>query len=298
MKMLKTESVNINSKGIDTKNTRDICLVMNNEDKCVAYAVEKAIDSIYPLIDEIVSAFRNGGRLVYIGAGTSGRLGVLDASECPPTFGVSPDMVVGIIAGGDRALRLSAESAEDSDESINDLRKIGFSRKDVLVGLSASGNANYVLSALSYARELGAVTGSICCNEEALSFNYSDYPVFIDVGPEIISGSTRLKSGTAEKMVLNMLTTVSMIKLGLVYDNYMVNLKATNKKLENRAKTLIKRIASCTDGDVERVWEDSGRSVSASVLMIMYNTDSNKAHEILKKVNNNLHLAMEKLGEV
>ncbi len=298
MKMLKTESVNIYSKGIDTKTTRDICLVMNNEDKCVAYAVEKAIDSIYPLIDEIVSAFRNGGRLVYIGAGTSGRLGVLDASECPPTFGVSPDMVVGIIAGGDRALRLSAESAEDSDESINDLRKIGFSRKDVLVGLSASGNANYVLSALSYARELGAVTGSICCNEDALSFNYSDYPVFIDVGPEIISGSTRLKSGTAEKMVLNMLTTVSMIKLGLVYDNYMVNLKATNKKLENRAKTLIKRIASCTDGDVERVWEDSGRSVSASVLMIMYNTDSNKAHEILKKVNNNLHLAMEKLGEV
>ncbi len=298
MKMLKTESVNINSKGIDTKTTRDICLVMNNEDKCVAYAVEKAIDSIYPLIDEIVSAFRNGGRLVYIGAGTSGRLGVLDASECPPTFGVSPDMVVGIIAGGDRALRLSAESAEDSDESINDLRKIGFSRKDVLVGLSASGNANYVLSALSYARELGAVTGSICCNEEALSFNYSDYPVFIDVGPEIISGSTRLKSGTAEKMVLNMLTTVSMIKLGLVYDNYMVNLKATNKKLENRAKTLIKRIASCADGDVERVWEDSGRSVSASVLMIMYNTDSSKAHEILKKVNNNLHLAMEKLGEV
>ncbi len=298
MKMLKTESVNINSKGIDTKTTRDICLVMNNEDKCVAYAVEKAIDSIYPLIDEIVSAFRNGGRLVYIGAGTSGRLGVLDASECPPTFGVSPDMVVGIIAGGDRALRLSAESAEDSDESINDLKKIGFSRKDVLVGLSASGNANYVLSALSYARELGAVTGSICCNEDALSFNYSDYPVFIDVGPEIISGSTRLKSGTAEKMVLNMLTTVSMIKLGLVYDNYMVNLKATNKKLENRAKTLIKRIASCADGDVERVWEDSGRSVSASVLMIMYNTDSNKAHEILKKVNNNLHLAMEKLGEV
>lgn len=298
MKMLKTESVNVNSKGIDTKTTRDICLVMNNEDKCVAYAVEKAIDSIYPLIDEIVSAFRNGGRLVYIGAGTSGRLGVLDASECPPTFGVSPDMVVGIIAGGDRALRLSAESAEDSDESINDLRKIGFSRKDVLVGLSASGNANYVLSALSYARELGAVTGSICCNEEALSFNYSDYPVFIDVGPEIISGSTRLKSGTAEKMVLNMLTTVSMIKLGLVYDNYMVNLKATNKKLENRAKTLIKRIASCADGDVERVWEDSGRSVSASVLMIMYNTDSCKAHEILKKVNNNLHLAMEKLGGV
>ncbi len=295
--MLKTESVNINSKGIDTKTTREICLIMNNEDKGVAYAVEKAIDSIYPLIDEIVSSFRTGGRLVYIGAGTSGRLGVLDASECPPTFGVSPDMVVGLIAGGDRALRLSAESAEDSDESINDLKKIGFSGKDVLVGLSASGNANYVLSALSYARELGAVTGSICCNEEALSFNYSDYPIFVDVGPEIISGSTRLKSGTAEKMVLNMLTTVSMIKFGLVYDNYMVNLKATNKKLENRAKTLIKRIAVCSDDDVERVWEASGRSVSASVLMIMYNTGSIEAHEILKNVNNNLHLAMEKLGK-
>lgn len=295
--MLKTESVNINSKGIDTKTTREICLIMNNEDKGVAYAVEKAIDSIYPLIDKIVSSFRSGGRLVYIGAGTSGRLGVLDASECPPTFGVSPDMVVGIIAGGDRALRLSAENAEDSDESINDLKRINFSKKDVLVGLSASGNANYVLSALSYARELGAVTGSICCNEEALSFNYSDYPIFVDVGPEIISGSTRLKSGTAEKMVLNMLTTVSMIKFGLVYDNYMVNLKATNKKLENRAKTLIKRIAVCPDDDVERVWEDSGKSVSASVLMIMYNVGSVEAHEILKNVNNNLHLAMEKLGE-
>ncbi len=293
--MLKTESVNANSKGIDTKSTREICLVMNNEDKCVAFAVEKAIDSIYPLIDEIVASFRKGGRLVYIGAGTSGRLGVLDASECPPTFGVSPDMVVGIIAGGDRALRISSESAEDSDESINDLKGISFSSKDVLVGLSASGNANYVLSALSYARTLGAVTGAICCNQEALSFEYSDYPIFIDVGPEIISGSTRLKSGTAEKMVLNMLTTVSMIKLGLVYDNYMVNLKATNRKLENRAKTLIERIAECSREDVDRVWEESGRSVNASVLMIKYKVKSSEARAVLEEVDSNLHLAIEKL---
>lgn len=293
--MLQTEAININSKGIDTKSTQEICRIMNREDQSVAFAVEHAIDSIYPLIDEIVLSFQRGGRLIYIGAGTSGRLGVLDASECPPTFGVSPEMVVGIIAGGDRALRLPVESAEDSDKSIEDLKRINFNKNDVLVGLSASGNANYVLSALMYAQSIGAVTGSVCCNKEALSFKYSDYPIFVDVGPEIISGSTRLKSGTAEKLVLNMLTTVSMIKIGLVYDNYMVNLVPSNIKLERRAKNLIKRILDCTDEDVERVWPLSDKSVSASVLMIKYGVDNKKAHEILERANNNLHLAMEML---
>lgn len=293
--MLQTEAININSKGIDTKSTKEICSIMNKEDQRVAFAVEKAIDSIYPLIDKIVEAFQKGGRLVYIGAGTSGRLGVLDASECPPTFGVSPDMVVGIIAGGDKALRLPVEKAEDSDKSIDDLKRINFSDKDVLVGLSASGNANYVLNALTYARELGSVTGAICCNKEAKSFIYSDYPIFVDVGPEIISGSTRLKSGTAEKLVLNMLTTVSMIKLGLVYDNYMVNLMPSNIKLENRAKSLIKKIVDCSDEEIETIWPLSNKSVSASVLMIKYNIDSEIAHEILKRTNNNLHLAISML---
>ena len=295
--MLQTESINSNSKAIDTKSTKEICLIMNNEDKTVAYAVEKAIDSIYPLIDEIVSAFQRNGRLIYIGAGTSGRLGVLDASECPPTFGVSPEMVIGIIAGGDKALRLPIERAEDSDDSIADLKRINLSSNDVLVGLSASGNANYVLAALKYAKKMGCKTASVCCNKEALSFNYSDYLIFIDVGPEIISGSTRLKSGTAEKMVLNMLTTVSMIKLGLVYDNYMVNLMPTNIKLENRAKMLIKKITNCSDSDIENVWLNSSKSVTAAVLMIMYHIDGKKAHETLQKVNNNLHLAIEELSK-
>ncbi len=295
--MLQTESININSKAIDTKTTKEICLIMNNEDKTVAYAVEKAIDSIYPLIDEIVSAFKKDGRLIYIGAGTSGRLGVLDASECPPTFGVSPKMVVGLIAGGDKALRLPIERAEDSDESVEELKRIGLSSNDVLVGLSASGNANYVISALRYAKSIGCKTASVCCNRDALSFKYSDYPIFIDVGPEIISGSTRLKSGTAEKMVLNMLTTVSMIKLGLVYDNYMVNLMPTNIKLENRAKMLIKKITNCSDTDVENVWVSSSKSVTAAVLMIMFKIDGKKAHETLEKVNNNLHLAIEELSK-
>lgn len=292
-----TEQVNPCSKGIDTKPTLDILRIMNDQDKQVAFAVEKALPSIAPLVDRIVKAFHAGGRLVYIGAGTSGRLGVLDASECPPTFGVPRSLVVGIIAGGEQALRFSVENAEDDEQAgKEDLARIGLSHRDVVVGLTASGRAPYVVGALSYARSLHAATASIACNADAKTFTVSDFPLYVDVGPEIITGSTRLKSGTAEKMVLNMLTTTAMIRMGYVYDNYMVNLKASNSKLNERAKRLVRSISGCPEAETERAWDASGKSVPVAVLVARYGMDAASARKLLEASGGNLHTALETLG--
>lgn len=289
-----TEQVNPKSNKIDTKSTDEICRIMNSEDMLVPAAVNAAIPSIAPLIDEVVRAFKENGRLVYVGAGTSGRMGVLDASECPPTFGVPDTMVIGVIAGGDSALRNAIERAEDNiDGGGEDLRKIGLASRDVVIGLTASGQAPYVIGALKYAQSIGAKTGSIACNHDAKVFAASDYPVFVDVGPEIITGSTRLKSGTAEKLVLNMITTTAMIKMGFVYNNYMVNLKPTNSKLELRGKRLIMKIANCSEGRCEEVWSLSGKSIPVAVLIAECGVSAEKAREILGRAGNNLHLALE-----
>lgn len=292
--VLSTESVNPLSKGIDTKSTLDICTLINGEDKLVAHAVERALPVIASLIDDIVISFKKGGRLIYIGAGTSGRLGVLDASECPPTFGVPSEMVVGLIAGGDVALRKAVERAEDNGAAgISDLQAINFTPNDTLVGITASGQAPYVLEAMRYAQNIGATVGAISCNEISTMFSVAKHCICLSVGPEIITGSTRLKSGTAQKMTLNMLTTVSMIKLGLVYDNYMINLIPSNKKLEIRAKRLIQQITQCSDDAAQSIWERCHGSTSAGVLMQLYSISYTKAKACLAAAQNNLHIAME-----
>ncbi|HNY98302.1 MAG TPA: N-acetylmuramic acid 6-phosphate etherase, partial [Rectinema sp.] len=215
-----TESRNVHSEHIDDLPVIEILRIINEEDKGVPFAVEKALPSIAALVEDVVRAFNNDGRLVYIGAGTSGRLGVLDASECPPTFGVPPGMVVGLIAGGDAALRNSIEGAEDHPENgVKALKDIDFSAQDVLVGITASGAAPYVLGAMEYARNLGAAVAAISCNRQSKTFEIAHHKILIEVGPEVITGSTRMKAGTAQKLVLNMITTASMIRIGKVYGN-------------------------------------------------------------------------------
>lgn len=230
-----TESKNKQSDNLHEFTTQEIIQLMNQEDKTVPLAVEKALPQIRDAIDSAVDSLQRGGRIFYIGAGTSGRLGVLDASECPPTFGVSDDLVKGIIAGGDAALRYPIENAEDNREIGRGEADKFFSKKDVVVGIASSGKTPYVLGALERANERGISTIGISCNVRSALSSIAVYPIEILVGPEVVTGSTRLKAGTAQKMVLNMISTATMIKRGKVYKNLMVNLQATNEKQIGRA---------------------------------------------------------------
>ena len=235
-----TENRNKGSMELDTLSSFEAVTLMNNMDAEVPAAVEKALPNIAAVIDRIVEAYKNGGRLVYCGAGTSGRLGVLDASECLPTFGVGEEMVIARIAGGLRALNYPVEGAEDDSQlGVKDLVEIDFNSKDVLVALSASGSAAYCAGALEYAKSLGAYTAGVCCVDEPAFTLLCDELIKVVVGPEVLTGSTRLRAGTATKMVLNMLTTVSMVRSGKVYKNLMVDMIPTNKKLEDRAVRII-----------------------------------------------------------
>ncbi len=227
-------------RNLELKPIREILTDINSEDQKVAVAVKEAIPQIEALVEAIVDKLKNGGRLFYIGAGTSGRLGVLDASECPPTYGVPKSLVIGLIAGGDTALRNSVENAEDDPEQAwKDLQPYSISEKDVLIGIAASGTTPYVINGLKTAGQLGIVTGSITCNPDAPVSKVSNYPVTVIVGPEYVTGSTRMKSGTAQKMVLNMITTSVMIRLGRVRDNKMVDMQLTNTKLIDRGVKMV-----------------------------------------------------------
>jgi len=276
-----TEKRNESSMDIDTKSSIDILRIINDEDKTVPFAVEKALGPIASLVDDVVAAFRKGGRLVYIGAGTSGRLGVLDASECPPTFGVSRDMVQGLIAGGSEALMRSIEGAEDDPESgVAELESIGFGAGDVLVGITASGQAPYVLGAMAKARDLGAVVAAISCNHGSKTFKYAKHAIFLDVGPEIVTGSTRMKAGTAQKLVLNMITTASMIRLGKVFHNLMVDLRPVNRKLVERSKRLIRQATGCSRDEAEAAFEASGRRPKTAIIMVLLKVDKAEAERL------------------
>ncbi|MCB9310752.1 MAG: N-acetylmuramic acid 6-phosphate etherase [Lewinellaceae bacterium] len=225
---------------LESKAISEILHDINGEDKTVAFAVEKAIPAIEKVVEKVVEKLKNGGRLFYIGAGTSGRLGILDASECPPTYGVPKDMVIGIIAGGDAAIRSSVESAEDSTTQCwKDLQKFNIDTSDILIGIAASGTTPYVIQGLETARTHGIATGCITCNPDAPITKACDYPIEVIVGPEYVTGSTRMKSGTAQKMVLNMITTATMIQLGRVKGNKMVNMQLTNEKLIDRGTKMI-----------------------------------------------------------
>lgn len=238
-----TESSNDNSHSIDMLSTDEIIQIINQEDHFVAQAVAKELEKIVIVVDEITPRILDGGRLFYIGAGTSGRLGVLDASECPPTFSVEQDLVVGIIAGGDKALRYAIEGAEDSEsDGQEDLSKYAINEKDSVIGISASGNTPYVLGALHYAKSMGALVIGLCNNLENKFSSVAPMVIMPVVGPEIITGSTRMKAGSAQKMVLNAISTAVMIKLGKVYGNLMVDLKVSNAKLLRRAISMVMQV--------------------------------------------------------
>lgn len=280
-KML-TESRNPASEKIDIMSTFDMLQVINNEDKKVAFAVESCLPEITLVVDKITQAFSVGGRLVYIGAGTSGRMGILDASECPPTFGTDPGQVVGVIAGGPPAVFKAVENAEDNPEfGKNDLERLNFSNKDILVGIAASGRTPYVLGAMAYAKSLGASVVSLVCNPESEMAHEADIAIIPVVGPEVVTGSSRLKAGTAQKMVLNMLTTGAMIKSGKVYGNLMVDVEATNLKLIERQKRIVMQATQCSREKAEKALRESGNHCKTAIVMILTGSDVIQAQKLL-----------------
>jgi N-acetylmuramic acid 6-phosphate etherase len=284
LESLGTESVNKNTNNIDQMNTLEIVRTMNDEDYKVPMAVKEEIQEISKAVDTIVKSFRKNGRLFYIGAGTSGRLGVLDASECPPTFNTDPNMVIGLIAGGDYALRNAMEGVEDSqDEGASDLKKYELSSNDVVVGIAASGRTPYVLGGLKYARSIGASTISVACNKGAKISSEADISIEVNVGPEVLTGSTRLKSGTAQKMVLNILTTASMIKIGKTYKNYMVDLQAKNEKLRIRSMNIVNELTGLTSEESEKILIEAGWRVKTALIMALKNCSVDEANNLLEK---------------
>ena len=289
-----TEQRNPNSMHVDSLSALEIVQLMNEEDKQVPLAIEKCLPQIAQAVECIVAAFQQGGRLVYIGAGTSGRLGVLDASECPPTFGVSPEMVKGIIAGGERALRHPIEGAEDSKaQAVVDLQTIQFSSKDVLVGIAASGRTPYVIGALEYAKSLGSVTVSIASNPNSAMANIVDIAIDTVVGPEVLTGSSRLKSGTAQKLVLNMLTTASMILMGKCYQNLMVDVQASNEKLKARAIRIVMKATDCDKAIAEETLKQADQNAKLAIMMILSGLGRAQAEALLEKHQGKLQLALE-----
>ena len=289
-----TEQRNPNSMHVDSLSALEIVQLMNEEDKQVPLAIEKCLPQIAQAVERIVAVFQQGGRLVYIGAGTSGRLGVLDASECPPTFGVSPEMVKGIIAGGERALRHPIEGAEDSKaQAVVDLQTIQFSSKDVLVGIAASGRTPYVIGALEYAKSLGSVTVSIASNPNSAMVNIVDIAIDTVVGPEVLTGSSRLKSGTAQKLVLNMLTTASMILMGKCYQNLMVDVQASNEKLKARAIRIVMQATDCDKTFAEETLKQADQNAKLAIMMILSGLDRAQAEALLEKHHGKLRLALK-----
>jgi N-acetylmuramic acid 6-phosphate etherase len=264
---LVSEDRNPRSMGIDLMSTSEILAIINTEDHLVPDAVGKVLPQIARAVDAIVAAFNAGGRLVYIGAGTSGRLGVLDASECPPTFGVPSDMVTGIIAGGPRALMYSTEGAEDrADTGATDLRAVNLTSTDVVVGIAVSGRTPYVIGALTYAKSIGATAVGLTCNPASAIAQMADISIAPIVGPEVLTGSTRLKSGSAQKLVLNMLTTASMIRIGKTYQNLMVDMNASNEKLVARAIRIVMQATDCDEATAEAALQRAGNDVKLAIL--------------------------------
>lgn len=246
LKKISTESRNTNTLDIDIVPTIDILRKINNEDKLVAYAVEEALPQIAKVVEKVYEAFLNNGRLIYMGAGTSGRIGILDAVECPPTYGVDYNMVQCLMAGGEKAFIKAVEGAEDSKTlAVEDLKKINLTSKDVVIGIAASGRTPYVLGGIEYAKQVGSTTCCITTSKDSILEHSVDLPIVAVTGPEPITGSTRMKSGTAQKMICNMISTASMVKMGKVYENLMIDVKATNEKLVSRSLNIICTILEC-----------------------------------------------------
>ncbi|MDF7388729.1 N-acetylmuramic acid 6-phosphate etherase [Proteus mirabilis] len=292
---LVTESRNHHSEHIDTLSTLEMLKVINNEDKKVPFAVEATLPHIARLVDKVVTAFSQGGRLIYCGAGTSGRLGILDASECPPTYGTPHDMVIGLIAGGHKAILQAVENAEDNVQlGAEDLRQLNFNSKDVLVGIAASGRTPYVIGALEYARSLGAVTGAISCNPDSPIAQRADIAITPIVGPEVVTGSSRMKAGTAQKLVLNMITTGAMIKMGKVFGNLMVDVEATNAKLIERQIRIVMQATECERATAEQALAQCQRHCKTAILMILAGVDAQQATQLLAQNKGFIRQALAK----
>ncbi len=292
---LVTEMRNAASQEIDNLSTTEMLKVINNEDKTVAYAVEKTIDEISIVVDEIAQAFAQGGRLIYMGAGTSGRLGILDASECPPTYGTAPEQVVGLIAGGHTAIFKAVENAEDSPElAEQDLKQLNVTDKDVVVGIAASGRTPYVIGGMKFAKQQGAFVACIVCNPQSPMTHEADVSIVPVVGPEIVTGSSRMKAGTAQKLVLNMLTTGAMIRSGKVFGNLMVDVEATNAKLIQRQTNIVVEATGCSDTEAEEALQACNRHCKTAILMLLAGLDAAQATELLNKKQGFLRAALEK----
>ena len=294
LQQLITESPNEASQGLDTKSAIDIARIINPEDSKVAGAVKKALPEISQVIDQVARSLRDGGRLIYIGAGSSGRIAALDSSECPPTYSCAPGQVQYIMAGGPKALASAVEVNEDSEElGQRDIARRRPTRKDVVIGVSASGRTPYVVAAVAYARARGAKTAAVTCNQNSPIAAAADTTIVAEVGPEVISGSTRMKAGTAQKMILNMITTGAMTRLGLVYDNLMVNLHMQNSKLVERGIRILMDACGIDRPKAVETIKSAGRSVPVALVMLKAGVDKPEAVRRLAKSDGNVRLAIE-----
>ena len=295
LKKIATEQRNPNTMNIDTLSTLDMVKLINQEDHRVAEAVAEVTDKIAQAIDVIADRLSKGGRLIYCGAGTSGRLGILDAVECPPTYSTEPEMVQALMAGGYPAIFKAVEGAEDSKElGVQDMKGINFVAGDVLVGIAASGRTPYVLGCMEYAKELGAPTVSVTCCPGSVLDNFADIGIAPCPGPEVITGSTRMKSGTAQKMVLNMLSTGTMIKLGKVYGNLMVDVKPSNEKLVRRCVTIVCNATECDDATATAALEACGYRPKTAIVMILCGVGAEEAKEMLAQADGRVAKVLEK----
>ena len=294
MKPSKTEQRNPRTRGLDRKSTIEILRTINREDAQVALAVRRVMPQIGRAVDAIVTAFESGGRLIYVGAGTSGRLAVLDASECPPTFGTPPKMVQAVIAGGDRALRYAVEGAEDSARGgARDLRRVGVTRNDVVVGIAASGRTPYVLGALRLARQRGATTVSLTSNRVSPVARAAQIAITPETGPEAVAGSTRMKAGTAQKLVLNMLSTAAMIRIGRVYENWMVGVALTNQKLRRRAARVLEEATGISASAAGHALRRAGHDLPTALVMVKAIVGLSEARKELADAHRNVRKALE-----
>lgn len=290
---LGTETANDRTSDLDMMSTAELLTVMNQEDRSVPVAVAAALPAIEKAVESIVAARRDGGRLIYLGAGTSGRLGVLDAVECPPTFGTEPAEVLGLIAGGERAFLKAVEGAEDDpDLAVVDLRAVGLTAADVVVGIAASGRTPYVIGGLVYARTVGAATVSVACNVGAEISTCADVAIEVDTGPEVLTGSTRLKAGTAQKLVCNMLSTASMIRTGKVFHNLMVDVRPTNAKLVDRARRIVTAATGADPQTAAAAIDAAGGHAKTAVVMLLTDTDYATASERLHRAHGDVRTAI------
>lgn len=294
---LTTETRNKNTMNLDSMTPLEIATIMNKEDDNAVAAVNKVLPEIARAIEWCTVALNNGGRIIYMGAGTSGRLGLLDAVECPPTFGVSPELVVGLLAGGDNAFIKAVEGAEDSTSlGEEDLKKLNLNQKDIVIGIAASGRTPYAVYGLKYAKKVGCKTVVLVCNKGSEMAEVADLAIEPVPGPEVLSGSTRLKSGTVQKMILNMISTGSMVGIGKVYQNLMVDVMQTNEKLVIRAENIVIEATECDRITAEKMLKKAGGSVKLAIAMILFNCNKTEAQDKLNSSHGHIRLALNEIN--